>query len=332
MTGRIKALICVLKTNLKKIPSGPKKIERGEYAIEDAGSKRLINLSDDWDLCFFPGQVVNMSMVYHLPKSSDTTCPGCKAVLETAKDENHGVDCPNGGINFSRTTDCSKEVSSRGPSNLNVPLSSSSSKETRTAKGKRREDDPGDDDEGDLSLFRRVRILVEKRTIFLKSSEASCSGCRANLETTKDENHRIECPNYGINSSRITDRSEKVSTCGPSNPEILGSSSSTKEIRTTKGKKREDDPGDNDEGDSSLPRRERTLVEQRTTFPSAAHMNGQLSTFSDYFIQNRMSPTGRSDDENRKMARKMAKFKAQAALAQRVIERFRLPPGVELIM
>ena len=44
-----KAFIAVLKENFRKIGSGSEKIERGEFAIQETGSKRDVDLLQNWD-------------------------------------------------------------------------------------------------------------------------------------------------------------------------------------------------------------------------------------------------------------------------------------------
>jgi hypothetical protein len=54
----------VLKINFQKHGSGAEKIERGEFAIQDSVTKRDIDLRTDWEVCFSPGQRVDMSMIF----------------------------------------------------------------------------------------------------------------------------------------------------------------------------------------------------------------------------------------------------------------------------
>lgn len=71
------ALTAVLKSNLKNIGSGPDKIERGEFVIQDSALKRDIDLSRPWDVCFHPGQRVDMSMVFASRRALIQACPAC---------------------------------------------------------------------------------------------------------------------------------------------------------------------------------------------------------------------------------------------------------------
>jgi hypothetical protein len=53
--------VAVLKVNFKKYGNGTEKIERGEFVIQDAITKRDIDLNTDWEVCFSPGQRVMMN-------------------------------------------------------------------------------------------------------------------------------------------------------------------------------------------------------------------------------------------------------------------------------
>jgi hypothetical protein len=55
--------VAVLKVNFKHHGNCAEKIEKGEFAIEDAATRRDIDLTTNWELCFSPGQRVEMSIV-----------------------------------------------------------------------------------------------------------------------------------------------------------------------------------------------------------------------------------------------------------------------------
>jgi hypothetical protein len=72
------ALIAILKVNFKSTGSGTRMIERGDFVMEDDGTKRDIDLAGDWETCFFPGQRVSMSIVLERIQDRATSiCPGC---------------------------------------------------------------------------------------------------------------------------------------------------------------------------------------------------------------------------------------------------------------
>ena len=71
--------MAVLKVNFKKHGSGEEKIDRGEFAIQDVATNQDIDLTSDWDRCFFPGQRVAMSVILELSQLSkySAACPKC---------------------------------------------------------------------------------------------------------------------------------------------------------------------------------------------------------------------------------------------------------------
>jgi hypothetical protein len=68
----------VLKVNFQKIGRAAEKIEHGEFAINDASTKHDIDLETDWDVCFFPGQRVEMSMVFDQQQNTGSQSPKCQ--------------------------------------------------------------------------------------------------------------------------------------------------------------------------------------------------------------------------------------------------------------
>ena len=71
------ALVAVIAANFKKYEADDK-ILNGEFVIEDSISKQDIDLNTDWDLCFSPGQRVEMSMIFKRAQIPASTCPRCK--------------------------------------------------------------------------------------------------------------------------------------------------------------------------------------------------------------------------------------------------------------
>ena len=53
-----------------------------EYTVQESISKRKLDLQGQWDSLFLPGRRVNMSMVFHQPQTSMSTCPGCQTENE----------------------------------------------------------------------------------------------------------------------------------------------------------------------------------------------------------------------------------------------------------
>lgn len=76
------ALTAVLQTNFSKAGQARKKIGRGEFVIQDSLRKRDINIFDDWNNCFYPGQRVEMSVVFQRRWQVGSSCPGCGTICD----------------------------------------------------------------------------------------------------------------------------------------------------------------------------------------------------------------------------------------------------------
>jgi hypothetical protein len=70
-------LAAVLRSNFRNVGCGAKKIERGEFAIQDSATKLDVDLTLPWEVCFSPGQHVVMSMVFNSAKASNMSCQKC---------------------------------------------------------------------------------------------------------------------------------------------------------------------------------------------------------------------------------------------------------------
>ncbi len=80
------AFLAVLRVRFKN--RGLSKIERGEFAIQETGAKRDIDLSLPWEICIFPGQKIDMSMIFKQAKAGRSdTCPACKRPCAETIDE-----------------------------------------------------------------------------------------------------------------------------------------------------------------------------------------------------------------------------------------------------
>jgi hypothetical protein len=60
-----KALVSILRINFREHGDGAEKIDKGEFVIQDLATKEDIDLADNWEACFRPGQTVEMSMTFH---------------------------------------------------------------------------------------------------------------------------------------------------------------------------------------------------------------------------------------------------------------------------
>ena len=79
------AFLAVLKVRFKDI--GLQKIERGQFALENAQTKRLIDLRRPWHTCMLPGQRIDMSMIFSQADVPRSTCPGCRHENSNANTE-----------------------------------------------------------------------------------------------------------------------------------------------------------------------------------------------------------------------------------------------------
>lgn len=66
----------------------------GNFAIQDSVTKHDIDLTADWEACFFPGQQVDMSMLFALfvDPASQRNCPKCNHP-GSQKNDNIDIGC-----------------------------------------------------------------------------------------------------------------------------------------------------------------------------------------------------------------------------------------------
>ncbi|KAF1957624.1 hypothetical protein CC80DRAFT_444003 [Byssothecium circinans] len=85
------ALRAVLKVNLKETEYGPRMIDRGDFVIEELGTHRVIDITQNWEKCFFPGQRVAMSMVVRkwAWARAKYNCPKCRYSTSGSSHQGH---------------------------------------------------------------------------------------------------------------------------------------------------------------------------------------------------------------------------------------------------
>ena len=71
----LEAFIAVLKIRFKDV--GLRKIESGQFSLEDTKRRKSLKLSNPWTTVVKPGQHISMSMIFHLHKAPTTKCPSC---------------------------------------------------------------------------------------------------------------------------------------------------------------------------------------------------------------------------------------------------------------
>jgi hypothetical protein len=72
---------------------GFNKVKRKQYALSDSATNQDVDLSEDWEDAFTPGQKIDMSLLFRNPLESGEadrlqTCPHCQAVSEEAPGKN----------------------------------------------------------------------------------------------------------------------------------------------------------------------------------------------------------------------------------------------------
>ena len=88
------ALRSVLKANFSGLDHASEKIDRGEFILQESATQRIIDLEQDWDRCFRPGQRVTMSMIFHNSDNKKSTCPNCRTMHdESTKGDVQCIEC-----------------------------------------------------------------------------------------------------------------------------------------------------------------------------------------------------------------------------------------------
>lgn len=159
----------MLKINFENIPSGPRKIDNGEYILLDATNKRPINLSTHWDACLMPGQRVEMRMIFQRQTKQLNSCPSCNYTYGQHTDED--VECTNCGLTFKRViqieeppTDPRAEPKKRGVRDL-LELSAALSHAGKVSERLSPPRPPMTvyDETEDIKYYRRVNVVQRQR-------------------------------------------------------------------------------------------------------------------------------------------------------------------------
>jgi hypothetical protein len=82
-----KGLFDVLKENLKETGCGPDMVDRGQFVIEEQGTRRQIDFTRPWESCLHPGQKIDMSMVFTAHGLLSQSCPSCGTRCEESIQE-----------------------------------------------------------------------------------------------------------------------------------------------------------------------------------------------------------------------------------------------------
>ncbi len=207
----MQALTAVLKSNMRNTKIGPRKIDRGEFVIQETSTKRDIDLASDWDLCFLPGQRVEMSMIFQHPGHYYRTCPSCHTTTSGSGIED--VDCQACGINFRRVTEVYPDINSS--TNDQPVVVHASHPLLRTA---------GDQ----FSLTRKRFEVKDEETRLFRRVRISCmSFTSATLyEVGNNERHELGSGSYTVRISMV-DLTHLRSTALACHRPFQGSASAT---------------------------------------------------------------------------------------------------------
>ena len=75
LTLALQAFVAVLKVRFKDI--GLRKIEKGQFVLEDTRRKSVISLKSSWITVVRPGQHISMSMIFRQQQTARGSCPSC---------------------------------------------------------------------------------------------------------------------------------------------------------------------------------------------------------------------------------------------------------------
>ena len=75
LTPLLQAFVAVLKVRFKDV--GLRKIENGQFVLEDTRRKSVISLKSSWITVVRPGQHISMSMIFRRQQTARGSCPSC---------------------------------------------------------------------------------------------------------------------------------------------------------------------------------------------------------------------------------------------------------------
>jgi hypothetical protein len=85
----LEAFQAVMEVRFRHVP-GLRKVQENQYIIKESNSKRKLNLRAPWESVFLPGRKVVMSMIFQMPQTNTTSCPGCQSTQGVSSDEFQG--------------------------------------------------------------------------------------------------------------------------------------------------------------------------------------------------------------------------------------------------
>lgn len=80
------AFLAVLKIRFKD--HGLQMVESGRFALQASKTKKDVDLNRPWNICLFPGQEYDMSMLFRDPNSeNNTNCMACHHICSGKAEE-----------------------------------------------------------------------------------------------------------------------------------------------------------------------------------------------------------------------------------------------------
>ncbi|KAH7069095.1 hypothetical protein BKA63DRAFT_520631 [Paraphoma chrysanthemicola] len=155
------ALLAVLKVNLELTQYGPRMIDRGDFVIEELGTQNRIDISQNWETCFFPGQRVAMSMVFREQPSTSASsiCPKCRHSNDGSSSPE--VVCPQCGTTYRRVPEKMDFTHQRKRRNSSGSNKTDADAESRGRSRERRAQRIFvEDDTAAMAMFRRLQIVA----------------------------------------------------------------------------------------------------------------------------------------------------------------------------
>ncbi|CAI6241983.1 unnamed protein product [Periconia digitata] len=196
------ALLAILKINLKESGCGPAMIDRGEFAIEELGTRRKVDLAAPWDICFFPGQKVAMSMVFKEPlKDAKSSCPSCGTIQQEAAEQE--ITCIVCGSIFRRIEEMFEIVSEMSESDPKDKSKVQVRGPARPPKNKAREEDSMSIN---MRKFRRIQLI--NQIFYSKPLKCSLIDCEEAFDDQEGlQDHKLHAhKNIFDQSSSLDDQ------------------------------------------------------------------------------------------------------------------------------
>ncbi|KAF2500792.1 hypothetical protein BU16DRAFT_259008 [Lophium mytilinum] len=144
-----------------KDTKGYAQVQDRDYALQEQATRREIDRESNWDLAFFPGQKVDMALIFRKNgEAGDKTiagCPNCYAINGSSTEEN--VQCSKCSVWYQRVTDINEEDDNSDP----FPTSSTAPTIPESVPHLSKQREVAADGRLDVAGIKRMRIVSRKR-------------------------------------------------------------------------------------------------------------------------------------------------------------------------